>query len=138
MIKLIEIKGRFFMKKYLFYHFPWQLLLVAITIQSSFDTNNLIDLGFTFQDKFLHFMVFGFLAFLMARSFKISKFNLFNRYYHVMAILFTAFYGVLDEYHQYYVPGRFSTIGDWLADILGAIVFIVIYYYWERWNYLKA
>jgi len=123
---------------YLLYHIPWQILLLAIFIQSSIGSINMIDLGFSFQDKFLHFLVFGILAFLMARSFKKSKFKFLNKYYHILAIVFTGLYGIIDEYHQYFVPGRFSTVGDWLADLLGAIVFITIFYYLERWNYLKA
>ena len=78
----------------------------------------MIDLGFSFQDKLLHFLVFGFLALLMARSFKKSKINFINKYYHIWAIALTAIYGIFDEYHQYFVPGRFSTVGDWLADFL--------------------
>lgn len=117
---------------------PWQLLILAIFIQSSIGNMNMIDLGFSFQDKLLHFLVFGVLALLMARSFKKSKINFINKYYHIWAIALTALYGIFDEYHQYFVPGRFSTVGDWLADLLGAIVFITIFYYWERWNYLKA
>ena len=52
---------------------PWQLLLVAIFIQSSFGNMNVINLGFSFQDKLFHFIVFGFLAILLARCFKKSK-----------------------------------------------------------------
>ena len=126
------------MKKYILYHMPWQLLIIAIFIKSSIGNMNIINLGFSFQDKFLHFLVFGILAVLMARSFKKSKIKIINKYYHVWAIVLTALYGIIDEYHQYFVPGRFSTVGDWLADVLGAIVFITIFYYWERWNYLKA
>ncbi len=126
------------MNNYIVNHMPWQLLLLAIFIQSSIGNMNIIDFGFSFQDKLFHFIVFGILAILMARSFKKSKLNFFNKYYHVLAILLTGIYGVIDEYHQYFVPGRFSTVGDWLADLLGAIVFIIVFYYWERWNYLKA
>jgi len=126
------------MKNYFFYHMPWQILIIAIFIQSSIGNMNMIDLGFSFQDKFLHFLVFGFLALLMARSFKKSKINFINKYYHIWSIALTALYGIFDEYHQYFVPGRFSTVGDWLADVLGAVVFITIFYYWERWNYLKS
>ena len=117
---------------------PWQLLLLAIFIQSSIGNMNLIDLGFSFQDKFLHFFVFGLLALLMARSFKKSRLKLFRNYYHVFAILFTALYGIVDEYHQYFVPGRFSTVGDWVADLLGAIIFVLVFYYWERWKFINA
>jgi VanZ family protein len=30
-------------------------------------------------------------------------------------------YGIVDEIHQYFVPGRFSSPLDWFADTLGAI-----------------
>jgi VanZ family protein len=126
------------MKNYIVNHMPWQLLLLAIFVQSSIGNMNVIDLGFSFQDKLFHFIVFGFLAILMARSFKKSKLKFFNKYYLILAIILTGLYGVIDEYHQYFVPGRFSTVGDWAADLLGAIVFILVFYYWERWKYLKA
>lgn len=117
---------------------PWQLLLLAIFIQSSIGNMNIIDLGFSFQDKLFHFIVFGVLAILMARSFKKSKFKFFNKYYYILAIILTCLYGMMDEYHQYFVPGRFSTVGDWLADLLGAIVFIIIFYYWDKQTRLKT
>ena len=31
-------------------------------------------------------------------------------------------YGVIDEFHQYFVPGRDSTFWDWLADTIGALL----------------
>jgi VanZ family protein len=34
--------------------------------------------------------------------------------------LIGAVYGVIDEIHQYFVPGRDCNIWDWLADALGA------------------
>ena len=126
------------MKNYIVNHMPWQLLLLAIFIQSSIGNLNVIDLGFSFQDKLFHFIVFGFLSILMARSFKKSRLKFFNKNYFILAIILTGLYGVIDEYHQYFVPGRFSTVGDWAADLLGAIVFILVFYYWERWKYLKA
>lgn len=117
---------------------PWQILLLAIFIQSSIGNMNIIDLGFSWQDKVLHFFVFGILAFLMARSFKRSALNLFRKYYHILAIIFTSLYGIVDEYHQYFVPGRFSTVGDWVADFIGALIFVIIFYYWERWKFINA
>jgi len=50
------------MKNYIFYHMPWQILLLAIFVQSSIGNLNMIDFGFSFQDKLLHFLVFGVLA----------------------------------------------------------------------------
>ena len=31
-------------------------------------------------------------------------------------------YGAIDEMHQYFVPGRFSSFWDWLADTLGSLL----------------
>jgi VanZ family protein len=34
----------------------------------------------------------------------------------------SAAYGVTDEVHQRYVPGRYASVDDWIADALGAAV----------------
>lgn len=33
-----------------------------------------------------------------------------------------AAYGAVDEAHQSWVPGRLATVGDWIADMVGAAV----------------
>ena len=38
----------------------------------------------------------------------------------LLAGLIGSAYGAVDEFHQYFVPGRYSTFWDWLADTLGA------------------
>ena len=38
----------------------------------------------------------------------------------VVALLLTVGYGAVDEWHQAWVPGRFASVHDWLADALGA------------------
>jgi VanZ family protein len=35
-------------------------------------------------------------------------------------------YGVTDEIHQTFVPGRTATVEDWVADTLGAVVAVVL------------
>lgn len=35
-------------------------------------------------------------------------------------IVFSSLYGLSDEWHQAFVPGRSSDVFDWLADTLGA------------------
>jgi len=44
----------------------------------------------------------------------------------VLSLLLTALvgsaYGVIDELHQYFVPGRDCNFWDWLADTLGAFL----------------
>ena len=38
----------------------------------------------------------------------------------VVAFLLVALYGLTDEYHQSFVPGRTATMWDWLVDLFGA------------------
>ena len=38
----------------------------------------------------------------------------------VVAFLSVALYGLSDEYHQSFVPGRTATLWDWLVDLFGA------------------
>ena len=35
-------------------------------------------------------------------------------------------YGLLDEFHQSRVPGRYASVGDWLADALGALLAVPV------------
>jgi VanZ family protein len=40
----------------------------------------------------------------------------------LLTMLISSAYGVIDEFHQYFVPGRDCNIWDWLADTLGALL----------------
>ena len=75
------------------------------------------------QDKIFHFFEFGFLSLLFFFSIKKTFLGVSLKLLAVITILFTAFYGISDEIHQYFVPGRESSIGDALADLFGAIIF---------------
>jgi VanZ family protein len=82
------------------------------------------------QDKFYHFLVYAVFGFLVARSFFSLQFSdNFHKYYLVFAILFSAIYGLSDEIHQSYVPGRFSSIGDFIADSSGSVIGVLIFHY---------
>ena len=49
----------------------------------------------------------------------------------VAAIVFTAMYGILDELHQLYVPGRTFSYFDMELDALGGLL-IVFKEWWEK------
>ncbi|TNF52548.1 teicoplanin resistance protein VanZ [bacterium] len=67
-------------------------------------------------DKALHFCVYSVLAFLFYLSFRKSG---LKRHIFLLSLLITAMYGVIDEIHQLYVPGRVFSFGDVAADIIG-------------------
>ena len=120
------------MIKYLKYQFPWQLLMLGLFIQSSISSIELPDLVFNWFDKILHFLVFGSLGLLMARGFQHSEYHFFNRNYITAGIVLATLYGAFDEIHQSFVPGRMAEISDFVADFLGILFFIWIYYVWQR------
>jgi|SRR3989344_3706847 len=78
-----------------------------------------------------HIIEYGVLSLLFFRALKdISKHS------QLSSILFSALYGISDEFHQSIVPGRIPSTNDVLIDIFGAVAMqsiINIYYY-----YLKA
>lgn len=50
------------------------------------------------------------------------------------AFIFSAVYGILDEYHQSFVPGRSVEFYDFLADCGGALLYISIFWLVQRRN----
>ena len=73
-------------------------------------------------DKLQHILAYGALSFTIGLW--ISPLFWKNR--KVLALLLTTLigsaYGAIDEFHQYFVPGRSSDIWDWLADTMGAFL----------------
>jgi len=114
-------------KNFLFFQFPWQFYMLAIFIQSSIGSLKLPDFGFDPVDKILHFLLFGILGILTARGLRNAKNSFVKKNYVLLTLLICIIYGASDEIHQYFVPGRYLSLGDWIADVLGAIVLVWIY-----------
>ena len=76
-----------------------------------------------------HFISFGLLMFLTALALYYGS-KLPSKYILVTAFVLVALYGLSDEYHQSFVPGRTATLWDWLVDLLGAlVVWLIINYH---------
>ena len=67
----------------------------------------------------LHFVVYGSLAVCLARA-------LGN--WHLLAWLITSLLATGEEIHQLFVPFRFSCLGDWMTNLAGITMFLVIHY----------
>jgi VanZ family protein len=50
----------------------------------------------------------------------------------VTAALFAILYGIGDELHQSFVPGRTASVWDVLADAVGAALAMLLIGYWQR------
>lgn len=70
-------------------------------------------------DKGLHAITYIPLSFLI--SIALSKSGI-KRYVFILAFLISTLYGVSDELHQSFVPGRDASIYDLLADTIGAFL----------------
>jgi len=72
-----------------------------------------------FSDKLIHMFVYIPLAFLIYNSlFKSGV----RKYVLIFAFLLTAIYGVSDELHQAFVPGRDASVFDFFADLFGGFL----------------
>lgn len=71
---------------------------------------------FPHQDKVFHFVAYFLLTSLMCVACKINQYTLF------WAVVVAALYGITDEFHQGFVPGRDVSLLDWLADVFGSVV----------------
>ncbi|MDQ7006921.1 MAG: VanZ family protein [Acidobacteriota bacterium] len=74
------------------------------------------------SDKIIHAVVFGLLAALWMRALDGWQGGLWGRA--MLAICVTTAWGVLDEIHQAFVPGRTASALDALADLGGAVLVV--------------
>jgi len=71
----------------------------------------------------------------MRRAFFHQKtFPLLRDYALMGAFIFSAVYGLLDEYHQSFVPGRSVDFYDFLADCGGALLYCALFWLLQRRN----
>ena len=74
-------------------------------------------------DKLLHGTEYSVLGFLLARAF-LPETRLSQM---LLIFLIGSAYGALDEFMQYFTPGRFSSGWDALADSCGVLIGISVY-----------
>ncbi|MCX6164185.1 MAG: VanZ family protein, partial [Ignavibacteriae bacterium] len=98
------------------YHLPVLIFCLGIFVESSFPTEAYPKIDFELSDKIIHFGIYFVLFFAFYYSFNNqTKYLLLKKYSLFAALIFTSIYGVSDELHQYFVPGRSCEFFDWLA-----------------------
>ncbi len=78
--------------------------------------------------NFLHVPVYGGLACLWFWALRhwVAKSGL----KYVVAVILTLGYGLVDEWHQTFIPGRYGSFTDVSLDVVGAISGLLIYRAW--------
>lgn len=107
-------------------------LAVAITWCSGRSVEGLPE-TFDGSDKLVHFALFGLMATLVARIEAVARTRPLGMY---AAIVIVSVFGVTDELHQHFTPGRSMDVWDWVADTLGAVVATVLYAEWNGYRRL--
>ena len=106
---------------YKVYAFIFALLIFIV---SSLPGNKIPDFGIDISDKIIHFFEFGLFGIFLYQAFRFSG----SRARPFLITLFIGIpYAALDEIHQFFVPGRYCGIGDFIADILGVVFFAGIF-----------
>lgn len=109
------------MVKWLRYWLPLFGYCVLIFALSSSSSNSFPSFP-VFWNKLSHVVEYSFLGFLMARS----LFSLNLRYSKAVVVVLTvslcALYGLSDEVHQSFTPGRNANISDFVADGFGSVI----------------
>jgi VanZ family protein len=72
-------------------------------------------------DKHEHFAIYFLLGLTLVRAFSGGRLSGVTFRVVLVAALLTSFYGITDEYHQSFVPGRDSSMYDWVADTSGGL-----------------
>jgi VanZ family protein len=75
---------------------------------------------FPYADKVIHFLIYAGLGLLIAWSLRATV-KLPRAQLVLLAAALTTLYGVSDEVHQLFVPGRSFEVADALVDALGGI-----------------
>lgn len=88
-----------------------------VLVATSWPNPDLSDVGD--GDKLIHFLSYALLAWLIGRalSARVRTAGGFTA-----ALLGLAAFAALDEWHQAYIPGRSASVGDWYADVGGAVL----------------
>lgn len=105
----------------------WVVLLAA----TSFPTDRIPSLGVS--DKIKHFGAYLVLAALLnlALMFQ-NKWENIKDKAAPAAVVIATLYGILDEIHQIFIPGRSAEFLDFIADMIGALAGVFIIYLIKR------
>jgi len=110
---------------------PALLLMSAIFHASSLTFLTAPSLGFDRSDLLVHFSEFFALGLLTARMVAPDINRMLSLRSFLLASLIVLGYGLLDEFHQGFVPGRDSDGVDWLVDasagLMGILAYPVVY-----------
>ena len=89
--------------------------------------------GFSWEDKVQHAFTYALLALLtLGAATRVLGRRARPAALYALAFTWAALYGLSDEWHQGFVPGRDASALDWLADASGAALVVLTMALWRR------
>ncbi|HEV2826074.1 MAG TPA: VanZ family protein [Pyrinomonadaceae bacterium] len=77
--------------------------------------------------KLGHFTEYAVLAFLARRAFITSSRTLLRQHWFQWALWLVVIYGLLDEFHQSFVPSRTASVYDSAVDVAGGLTVLLLF-----------
>jgi VanZ family protein len=78
--------------------------------------------GILGYDKLLHLLAYFALSGSAALWFPPEQWESRRFLTFLLTVIIASVYGMIDEVHQSFVPGRYCSVWDWIADTLGAVL----------------
>jgi len=83
--------------------------------------------GIPFFDKLFHIGEYALFGLLCCRALRNSSPQLLIENFKIFGIIIVILFGILDEYHQAFIPGRDFSIFDIFSDAIGGLIGVFIY-----------
>ncbi len=119
-------------------HLPAIFYMALIFYVSSLRSVSPPSIGLAIEDKFYHFGEYALLSLFLYVALLSYRHESIQSRIHIIAVVIACIFAGTDELHQYFVPGRESTIGDLIADWLGAISAQAAIWYYLRLRRQKS
>ncbi len=111
----------------------WLLLITATSLPAA----DLPSIGTI--DKVNHFIAYFGLSVLLTLCLLFqTKYGFLYKKAFLISFLVVILYGVIDEVHQLFIPGRMAEISDWLADTAGALLGVFLVWVLVKWLKYKS
>lgn len=110
-------------KSFLVNQLPAVLVAITLFILSSIPYPPPVILNVSYEDLIMHAIVYSVFGFFVARAlYHQDRYLKFKENLLLFTFLIGTIYGISDEIHQYFVPGRVSDILDVFADVFGTLI----------------
>jgi len=127
------------MRKNILRKIPAIAVMIGITVLSAMPGNDPFLNTFHFNDKIKHFTAYFVLGMSLCFWAPSDKWFAKPFIHGIVVVFICAVFGIFDEYHQSFVPGRSGNdLGDLAANILGGLVTPFLYFLIIRWRASKT